>query len=147
MVPQKTLEILFSRSCTCTQLQISLITIALDIQTCHHTIACKAKTILVYLWVSNIILICHYIPLQIPKGHLWLLGDNADDSTDSRDYGPVPYGLVRGRVCFKVHALITQFALYIENYRWNHADLESWGWRKYINYKTVIPSTHPINIF
>ncbi|PFX31637.1 Mitochondrial inner membrane protease subunit 1 [Stylophora pistillata] len=39
---------------------------------------------------------------KIPKGHLWLLGDNFEYSKDSRDFGPVPYGLIRGRVCFKV---------------------------------------------
>lgn len=40
--------------------------------------------------------------LRVPKGHIWLLGDNPDNSTDSRYYGPVPEGLVRGRVCFKL---------------------------------------------
>lgn len=39
---------------------------------------------------------------KIPKGHVWLLGDNPNYSKDSRDYGPVPYGLIRGRACFKV---------------------------------------------
>ncbi|XP_032220607.1 mitochondrial inner membrane protease subunit 1 isoform X1 [Nematostella vectensis] len=43
--------------------------------------------------------------LKVPKGHIWLLGDNQENSTDSRDYGPVPYGLVRGRVCYKVWPL------------------------------------------
>lgn len=42
-----------------------------------------------------------FIP-KIPKGHVWLLGDNPNYSKDSRDYGPVPYGLIRGRACFKV---------------------------------------------
>eukprot|EP00794_Sanderia_malayensis_P016693 gene16693-18387_t len=36
--------------------------------------------------------------IKVPKGHVWLLGDNANNSTDSRVYGPVPYGLLRGRV-------------------------------------------------
>ena len=40
--------------------------------------------------------------LEIPHGHLWLLGDNPENSTDSRFYGPVPLGLIRGRVCFKI---------------------------------------------
>lgn len=40
--------------------------------------------------------------LQIPRGHLWLVGDNPENSTDSRSYGPVPVGLVRGKVCYKV---------------------------------------------
>ena len=39
---------------------------------------------------------------KIPKGHVWLLGDNPNYSKDSRDYGPVPYGLIRGRAYFKV---------------------------------------------
>ncbi|KAL9956044.1 hypothetical protein ACROYT_G037463 [Oculina patagonica] len=39
---------------------------------------------------------------KIPRGHVWLLGDNPDCSKDSRDYGPVPYGLIRGRAFFKV---------------------------------------------
>ncbi|EGN92086.1 hypothetical protein SERLA73DRAFT_26797, partial [Serpula lacrymans var. lacrymans S7.3] len=34
----------------------------------------------------------------IPKGHVWLAGDNAAVSTDSRDYGPVSMALIRGRI-------------------------------------------------
>ncbi|XP_061670280.1 mitochondrial inner membrane protease subunit 1 isoform X4 [Syngnathoides biaculeatus] len=37
----------------------------------------------------------------VPKGHVWLEGDNLGNSTDSRSYGPVPYALIRGRVCLK----------------------------------------------
>lgn len=40
--------------------------------------------------------------VEVPLGHLWLQGDNKDNSTDSRDYGPVPYGLIRGKVFVKV---------------------------------------------
>lgn len=36
--------------------------------------------------------------LTIPRGHVWLQGDNASNSVDSRTYGPVPLGLVMGRV-------------------------------------------------
>ena len=36
--------------------------------------------------------------VRVPKGHLWLQGDNKDNSTDSRDYGPVPYALLKGKV-------------------------------------------------
>lgn len=42
----------------------------------------------------------HHIP--IPAGHVWLQGDNAANSTDSRAYGPVPYALLRGRVVARV---------------------------------------------
>jgi mitochondrial inner membrane protease subunit 1 len=36
--------------------------------------------------------------IQVPRGHVWLEGDNPLQSTDSREYGPVPLGLVRGRI-------------------------------------------------
>ncbi|CAM9526924.1 unnamed protein product, partial [Phaeothamnion confervicola] len=35
---------------------------------------------------------------QVPPGHVWLEGDNPDNSTDSRSYGPVPLAMIRGRV-------------------------------------------------
>jgi len=52
-----------------------------------------------YLSLDN-----HYILLsiQVPKGHVWIEGDNADNSTDSRNYGPIPIGLVRGRAMVRV---------------------------------------------
>lgn len=40
--------------------------------------------------------------VKVPKGHVWLQGDNPSNSTDSRHYGPVPYGLLTGKVCFRV---------------------------------------------
>jgi inner membrane protease subunit 1 len=36
--------------------------------------------------------------VYVPTGHLWLGGDNAAMSRDSRTYGPVPVGLVRGKL-------------------------------------------------
>uniref|UniRef100_A0A8D0QXG7 Mitochondrial inner membrane protease subunit n=1 Tax=Sus scrofa TaxID=9823 RepID=A0A8D0QXG7_PIG len=41
----------------------------------------------------------------VPTGHVWLEGDNLQNSTDSRYYGPVPYGLIRGRIFFKIWPL------------------------------------------
>lgn len=38
----------------------------------------------------------------VPQGHVWLLGDNAANSTDSRKYGSVPIGLIQGRVLLKL---------------------------------------------
>lgn len=37
----------------------------------------------------------------VPEGHVWLQGDNNDNSDDSRHYGPVPTGMLRGRVIFR----------------------------------------------
>jgi len=38
----------------------------------------------------------------VPDGHVWLEGDNPKNSRDSRSYGPVPLGLVDGKVIFKL---------------------------------------------
>ena len=35
---------------------------------------------------------------NIPRGHLYLEGDNQQHSTDSRFFGPIPSNLVRGKV-------------------------------------------------
>lgn len=43
-----------------------------------------------------------YERVRVPKGHLWVQGDNLDSSNDSRLYGPVPLGLVKGRVVARV---------------------------------------------
>ena len=40
--------------------------------------------------------------VKIPKGRVWLAGDNTSNSTDSRDYGPVPLALIRGKVIARV---------------------------------------------
>lgn len=37
----------------------------------------------------------------IPRGHVWLEGDNSFSSYDSRHYGPVPLGTLRGTVMWK----------------------------------------------
>eukprot|EP00123_Amoebidium_parasiticum_P011989 comp21045_c0_seq1/m.28293 comp21045_c0_seq1/g.28293 ORF comp21045_c0_seq1/g.28293 comp21045_c0_seq1/m.28293 type:complete len:170 (-) comp21045_c0_seq1:646-1155(-) len=40
--------------------------------------------------------------LKVPKGHVWVEGDNRANSTDSRNYGPVPMALICGRAFVKV---------------------------------------------
>ncbi|TPX32470.1 hypothetical protein SmJEL517_g04484 [Synchytrium microbalum] len=39
---------------------------------------------------------------QVPPGHIWVQGDNSSNSKDSREYGPIPMGLIRGKVFCRV---------------------------------------------
>ncbi|XP_057965155.1 uncharacterized protein LOC131155777 [Malania oleifera] len=39
-----------------------------------------------------------YDALKIPEGHCWVEGDNSASSMDSRSFGPIPLGLIRGKV-------------------------------------------------
>ncbi|XP_048548910.1 mitochondrial inner membrane protease subunit 2-like [Triticum urartu] len=36
--------------------------------------------------------------IKVPQGHCWVEGDNAARSWDSRSFGPIPLGLINGRV-------------------------------------------------
>ena len=38
----------------------------------------------------------------VPKGHIWVSGDNMLLSRDSREHGPVPAGLIRGKFIGRV---------------------------------------------
>ncbi|KIL70643.1 hypothetical protein M378DRAFT_66367 [Amanita muscaria Koide BX008] len=40
----------------------------------------------------------------IPRGHIWICGDNAAFSRDSREYGPIPMALVEGKLAYRVSA-------------------------------------------
>lgn len=35
----------------------------------------------------------------VPAGHVWLEGDNPENSKDSRSYGAVPTAMIIGKVC------------------------------------------------
>ncbi|OIT35043.1 PREDICTED: mitochondrial inner membrane protease subunit 1 [Nicotiana attenuata] len=43
-----------------------------------------------------------YVTLKVPKGHVWIQGDNIYASKDSRQLGPIPYGLILGKVLCRV---------------------------------------------
>lgn len=43
--------------------------------------------------------------ITVPRGHVWLEGDNFQNSSDSRIYGPVPLGLVKSRVICRLWPL------------------------------------------
>nr|AIC80765.1 signal peptidase S24 [Cicer arietinum] len=38
----------------------------------------------------------------VPKGHVWVQGDNTYNSNDSRHFGPVPYGLIESKLFWRV---------------------------------------------
>ncbi|KFY00001.1 hypothetical protein V495_08564 [Pseudogymnoascus sp. VKM F-4514 (FW-929)] len=40
--------------------------------------------------------------IQVPQGHCWVTGDNLDASLDSRIWGPMPMGLIKGKLIAKV---------------------------------------------
>jgi len=42
----------------------------------------------------------YFGPLPVPRGGVFVLGDNREASVDSRHYGPVPVDQIRGRVLF-----------------------------------------------
>ncbi|XP_030381902.1 mitochondrial inner membrane protease subunit 1 [Scaptodrosophila lebanonensis] len=41
----------------------------------------------------------------VPRGCVWIEGDNKGNSSDSRYYGPIPLGLIRSRVVCRVWPL------------------------------------------
>ncbi|KAI9928180.1 IMP1 inner mitochondrial membrane peptidase-like [Aspergillus wentii] len=43
--------------------------------------------------------------IQVPEGHVYLAGDNLPWSRDSRNFGPVPMGLINGKIIARVWPL------------------------------------------
>jgi len=40
-------------------------------------------------------------PIIVPKDHIFMMGDNRDNSLDSRFWGPLPIALVKGKAIFR----------------------------------------------
>lgn len=47
----------------------------------------------------------------VPRGHVWIEGDNHNNSWDSRAYGPIPQGLIMSRAICKLWPL-SEFKVY-----------------------------------
>jgi signal peptidase I len=44
-------------------------------------------------------------PVHVPRGDVWVMGDNRSDSEDSRVFGPVPESTIVGRAVWRVWPL------------------------------------------
>ena len=45
--------------------------------------------------------------ITIPKNHYWIEGDNKEQSFDSRQHGPIPKQLIKGKVLLSLYPLKT----------------------------------------
>lgn len=62
-------------------------------------------------------------PLVVPEGHYWLMGDNRDQSLDSRYMGPIPRRTIRGKPLFIYYSFDKQdpgarFPAFVTAARW-----------------------------
>lgn len=56
--------------------------------------------------------------VRVPKGHVWLLGDNPANSKDSRQYGAVPVSYIQGRIICKVNIPYGFFLPHLKVIEW-----------------------------
>ncbi|MBW0527086.1 hypothetical protein O181_066801 [Austropuccinia psidii MF-1] len=57
--------------------------------------------------------------IYVPNGHIWVQGDNYAVSIDSRTYGPLPLGLVRGKIIARVWP---KFSWLSKPFEFTHSD-------------------------
>ena len=43
------------------------------------------------------------VTIKVPEGHIWIEGDNKKNSHDSRAFGPIPIGLVKGKLLMTIY--------------------------------------------
>ncbi|CAM8994788.1 unnamed protein product [Rhodiola kirilowii] len=76
--------------------------------------------------------------IVVPKGHVWIEGDNIYASTDSRKFGPVPYGLIHGRIFWRVGYfdlwLFGLAAAVFTSFYWVSLFYVRWTWFLIISY-------------
>ena len=70
-------------------------------------------------------------PTRIPKGHVFVMGDNRDNSHDSRFWGTVPLSYIKGR------AIIVW---------WSYGDPEGVRWRRFFHWVHATPRLRAPNV-
>ena len=55
-------------------------------------------------------------PLLVPPHHIWVEGDNAENSNDSRFFGPISMNLVHDKVVYKVCIVYDYLCMFIVCY-------------------------------